>query len=1317
MFRCVILALLLSLPVLLSAQGEANVWYFGSNAGLDFSGGAPVPLSNGALSTFEGCAVLSDSAGNLMFYTDGQFVYDRTHTLMPNGTGLLGHGSSTQSGIIVPHPGNADLFYIFTVDFSGGADGLRYSIVDMTMNGGNGAVTGVKNILLMGNSPEKVTSVRHCNGRDFWVLTHEVGNNNFRAYLVDPTGLTPGFVTSSTGSVHNTVVANKLGYMRANSDGSRLAVAVFRQSLFEVFDFDPSTGIVSNPITMVNSNYYEAYGVEFSPDGRYLYGVTLAAPAKLIQWDLLAGNAAAIEASNVFLQTTATRYQMGAIQAGPDGKLYVARRNVGLGVPFVGVINNPNTAGLGANYVHNGLALTTGLSNLGLPTFVSTIFKATAAITSDSLCVGDSTSFALTDTVNLDSVSWTFGDPASGLNNVSKLREPSHLFSGAGTFNISAIVSYQCRIDTLYDTLTVEPKPNPNLGADTSLCLGDMTSLDPGVGTSFLWQDGSTNATLNASAAGTYWVQTTVNGCAERDSVDILTVPPPAVNLGNDTLLCQGQSLAFDVTTAGATYLWQDNTTLPTLTASTAGLYWAEVDVNGCNRRDSIQVTTQAPPVVNLGADTALCPGQFVLLNAATSGASNYLWQDASANPILSASLPGLYWAEVTLGPCVVRDSLTITALPVPVVNLGPDTILCQGDVAVLDATLSGASYTWQDNSTNPTLTTGTAGTYYVDVVVNGCLNTDTVLITVNPIPTISLGNDTIVCAGQNYVLDATFPAATYTWQDNSTLATFTATTSGLFFVETAIGACRDTDSVQVTFVPPPAPNLGNDTLLCQGETLNFDVTWPGSSYLWQDLTTLPTKTVSSAGQYHVAVSVGNCTGRDTLNVNYSPPPVVNLGADTTVCDGLPVVLNATTPFGSYRWQDGTTAATLTALNSGLYWAEVTISGCVDRDSIQVGYYPYPTVDLGNDTLICDGQSFFVDVRRPGGSYAWENALTTGFRTVGNAGIHWIDVTENGCTTRDSMLVSVNPQPLVNLGPDQVLCDNQIPVLLDASFPGATYLWQDASTASTFSVTTSGTYFVTATEGICADADTINLTFEPEPVLDLGPDVFLCDGNPILLSADPNGNYPTATITWQDGTLDPTYTVTQPGEYSVSLSTGACTVTDVIEIDAGALPTPDLGPDSILCIGEEIVLRANANGSFILWNDGSMEDDLVVTIQGDYWVELTNECGTSRDVVTITEENCDCKIYLPNAFTPNGDGLNETFGPVYACDILTYNFSIYNRWGTVIYETEDLQAPWDAFHQNLPVQEGVYIWVMRYSARNNRETYKDVLKGSVTVTR
>ena len=354
------------------AQHEADKWYFGVNAGLDFFNGSPVAVYGGAMVTNEGCATISDQTGNLLFYTDGVTVWNRMHQVMPNGTGLMGGISSTQSSICIPLPGSLTTYYLFTVDEIGGPNGFRYSIVDMTLDGGNGDVdANNKNIAVLPNVTEKLTAMRESTTGNYRVAVHEWGTNNFYVYELTAAGLQPNPVISSTGSIHNTsVIQNTYGEMKFSPCGDKVAAAISYQDTVEIFDFDQVTGVISNPISLPLG--YHVYGIEYSRTGDFLYVSNYDPLGTLVQFDITSGNAATILATKTILSSTADIY---ALQIANDGKIYVTRSFSN----YLGVIASPNVAGVACNYTDFGVDLDPQFlgvtSSLGLPAFIQSAFR------------------------------------------------------------------------------------------------------------------------------------------------------------------------------------------------------------------------------------------------------------------------------------------------------------------------------------------------------------------------------------------------------------------------------------------------------------------------------------------------------------------------------------------------------------------------------------------------------------------------------------------------------------------------------------------------------------------------------------------------------------------------------------------------------------------------------------------------------------------------------------------------------------------------------------------------------------------------------
>lgn len=366
---------------------EANIWYFGNMAGLDFSTGSPLALSNSSMVQHEGSAVASDPVtGELLFYTNGTEVWNSQHEIMAGGTDLLGHRTSTQTALIVRDPGNRSRHYIFTVGAGTYVDdnnnGFRYSVVDMQQDGGLGGVI-LANQPVLDSTAEKLAATRHCNGRDYWILVHDYGvpGNRFYAYLLTPEGLQSPIV-SQIGIPYETG-HDLQGCFKFSPDGEQLAVSSAGPKALELYRFDRIRGTVYDSLTIDTGQNF--YGIEFSVSGSKLYTALLPpanVTASLSQYDLTQNSAEAIRDSRVFLHLESGNWQGAQVQMGPDGRIYVSF----FGKPYLGVINSPENSGLLADFIPDGVDLGAGSTEYGLPNFVqSNLFFGSSGGESDSL--------------------------------------------------------------------------------------------------------------------------------------------------------------------------------------------------------------------------------------------------------------------------------------------------------------------------------------------------------------------------------------------------------------------------------------------------------------------------------------------------------------------------------------------------------------------------------------------------------------------------------------------------------------------------------------------------------------------------------------------------------------------------------------------------------------------------------------------------------------------------------------------------------------------------------------------------------------------
>ncbi|PIQ34800.1 MAG: hypothetical protein COW63_03080, partial [Bacteroidetes bacterium CG18_big_fil_WC_8_21_14_2_50_41_14] len=495
-------------PVFSFSQGkQANIWYFGAKAGVDFNQGSPpIALLNSQMhnNAFAGCASISDSSGNLLFYSDGRTIWNKNHIFMQNGQ-VVGV-PSTQGAMIVPFPDNNHLYYFFNFTWDNPAFQyhFQYSIIDMDLDNGNGGVVAdKKEIRLLNNSSWHLSAVHHVNGKDIWVLAHGYQNDGYYAYLATVDSLHHTPIISQVGSVFD----GSTGYMKISPNGKKVAAAVnssLSGEFFDLVDFNNETGMVSDINLVHKLGGY--YGVEFSPDNTKLYTNGII---NLYQYDLTAGSPQDILESEVILTDNTSR---GALQLGPDGKIYCSFGGNGSEF-YLSVIHSPNEAGLACNLERDAVYLEGKITNEGLPSFIQSYLN-DPTFTAQHFCLGDATTFEIDDTNGIDSVYWKFNDLPNMPNDTSTRFSPEYVFSHAGTYHVDLTVYSGLLEKTVTQDITIHPIPEPNLGSDTMFCnTGFVITLKPNCDGTYRWNDFSTGPELVVSDTGIYWVRATLNGC------------------------------------------------------------------------------------------------------------------------------------------------------------------------------------------------------------------------------------------------------------------------------------------------------------------------------------------------------------------------------------------------------------------------------------------------------------------------------------------------------------------------------------------------------------------------------------------------------------------------------------------------------------------------------------------------------------------------------------------------------------------------------------------------------------------------------------
>lgn len=516
-------------------------------------------------------------------------------------------------------------------------------------------------------------------------------------------------------------------------------------------------------------------------------------------------------------------------------------------------------------------------------------------------------------------------------------------------------------------------------------------------------------------------------------------VLPPAFAISNDTICEETETIfigagnlqEFD----SVIYNWGDsntdvmaaNTNGASHVYSAPGTYTITIELNNGTVQDTVMTYTLVVnniPNVSLSGITNLCPNDTITLTGSSGGSSQWYMNGAAivgaTTNTLQVSAPGVYnMYKTNLNGCgdSASTGLTVVSVLNPVVNLGPDTVLCSG--TQLDAMNAGATYFWNDSTTAQMLAVTAAGTYSVMVTdTNGCSAADTVTITgVNAVPVVTLGNDTSICG--TLVLDAGNPGLQYLWNSGSTLQTDTAAVTGMYYVTvTDSNSCSGMDTINVTVTTSLNVTLGGNQSNCTGNAIVLDAgAFPNSSYTWSNAAVTQTISAAASGTYYVTVmdSVSGCMGSDTATLAINTAPVVSLGGTFFSCAAA-YVFDAGNPGDVYLWNDSTTAQTLTVTGNGTYYVTVTdtISGCVSSDTATITFTiaPVVTFSMQPDTLCNTDLPFAISGSPAGGVFSGfgvvnNNQFSPG---IGGPGINYVTYTytdQNSCSVSvtDSLFV------------------------------------------------------------------------------------------------------------------------------------------------------------------------------------------------------------------------------------------------------------------------------------------------------------------------
>ena len=537
--------------------------------------------------------------------------------------------------------------------------------------------------------------------------------------------------------------------------------------------------------------------------------------------------------------------------------------------------------------------------------------------------------------------------------------------------------------------------------------------------------------------------------------------------------------------------------------------------------------------------------------------------------------------------------------------------------------------------------------------------------------------------------------------------------TTGLFHLGTLAFPGQGGGSSYGYFSSYNSLNLGEERTFCEGEILELDAGPDALSYEWQDGSTERNFTVLGSGIYWVKTRLlGGCELVDTVAVEEIQLQL-ELGPDSTLCEGETLNLSANNPFAIYQWQDGSTANQFRVEEPGIYKVDISRDECSASDSVNIDYIFFPELELGVDTFICEGDNLLLDAGEDSirWTFLWEDGSTEPERLIDTTGTYRVALQIERCIEEDEIFVEEIILGL-ELGRDSTLCEGES-LLLDATNPGANYSWQDDSSSPQYLVENPGTYLVQVQREACSVFDTLEIDYIDVPELNLGPDTLLCENEDIELDVF----FPEALYLWENGSTEPIREVNAAGWYVIQRDYLGCLRSDSLFV-IPTIPQVSLRPDTLICLTDSVRLSTNPRKATLLWEDGSTATERYVKESGVYTVVATNRCASAEASMELIVEDCTCQLLLPNVFTPNQDGIHDSYIPEFDCNLANYSIEIFDRWGHILFTSEDPTRVWDGTDPNgNALQEGVYFFQLFYRG-SDRWNQQDIRrKGNILLMR
>jgi gliding motility-associated-like protein len=815
-------------------------------------------------------------------------------------------------------------------------------------------------------------------------------------------------------------------------------------------------------------------------------------------------------------------------------------------------------------------------------------------------------------------------------------------FSGNGAgFNMSWGGSAAPFLDC-----TVDPSCNiqPNYVPSYSVCQsgapivfqGSVLGLEPGVATEYSWSAPSGLNFLNnpfsanptftppTNQAGTfnYTLTITQGSCQQTATVSVTVFSQPTVVINGPTSLCIGVQITLSATPGFAVYSWSTGSFGPNTTVNAPGTYTVTVtNANGCQAIATHTVSGTPPPTPQITGPTDLCPNTPGSLNAGP-GYTAYQWSTGSTSQTTLIPGPGTYSVTVVQNGCTGVGQFTVATTPPPTASIDGEPFICAGQSTNLTASPGFDLYLWSTGSSGPSITVTNAGTYSVTVVdAAGCTGIASFTVAQAAPITPTISGDLTVCTGSPATLNVSGNYTSYAWSNGSSGPSISVDQPGNYTVTvTGQFGCTGTATATVTSSPDPVPTITGNPAFCSGSSTALAASPGYAGYLWSNGSSNPSIQVSQPGQYSVIVSTAaGCLGETAIQVIENPLPAPTISGPSEICPGTTATLEVNEAFSNYSWSNGQGGPTITVSNQGNYQVTVTdMNGCQGTAIWAVGVLPPPMPIITGETSFCENGNTTLSVVGTGLSgFSWSTGSNQASINVSQAGNYSVTVTDNaGCTGSASTTVTVIPNPLPSISAPSLFCQGST-ATLQASSGFSSYEWSTGAIGQNLTVNAPGSYTVTVANAAgCRGSATVTIDQAPLPVVSIGGSLSFCTNSSTALSA--NGTF--AAYAWSTGSTQPGITVSQPGNYSLTVTdTNGCSNSAAVVVTEVPQLQPQISGIPSFCSGSASALDAGPGFATYAWSSGSTGQGITVSSPGNYSVTVTdaNGCSGSGSIAVV----------------------------------------------------------------------------------------------------